>query len=260
MKKFILLLLITFLSLSFISDVQAKRFGGGRSFGVSRSATSSFSNPHHSPISQPMSHAKKWLAPLAGLALGGMLASLFMGHGFAGGILTWVVVLAFIFLITLFIRRKFQPALMNNNNNQYTSYQTANNSSPFANMSSNNVPDQNDFLRQAKSTFIRLQAAYDNKNLNDIRQFTSPQVFGEIQLQIQERGTEVNVTEVVSLQAELTENSHDYRSVRFTGLIKEHVNESPQPFTEIWHFQFETISNDWKVAGIQQELQGEKIH
>lgn len=260
MKKIIVLLLITFLSISFISDVQAKRFGGGRSFGASR-ATNTFSRSPTQAISKPFAKARSWLGPLAGLALGGILASLFMGHGFASGMMSWIAILAVIFLITAFIRRKFQPApaMPNNNNNQFSDYQASSNRSPFMNLGGSSSFNESEFLRQAKATFIRLQAAYDNKNLNDIRQFTTPEVFAEIQLQIQERGNAVNVTDVVSIQAELAENNGDYVSVRFSGYIKESEHESPVAITEIWHFTKDQSSTEWKVAGIQQELEAEKV-
>lgn len=257
MKKIVLLMLITFLSLSFISDVQAKRFGGGRSFGTTRSAAN-FSRSATSHINQPFSRAKSWLAPLAGLALGGLLASLFMGHGLASGLFTWLVLLSILFFIFAWMRKRFQPAL--SANNQYTSYQTSSNRSPFIQATSSAQRDHDEFLRNAKATFLRLQTAYDTKNLNDIRQFTTPEVFGEIQLQLQERGEASNITEVISLQAELADPSDSLLSVRFTGSIKEELQQGPQSFTEIWHFEQDTGTGQWRVAGIQQEYQGEKFH
>ena len=40
------------------------------------------------------------------------------------------------------------------------------------------------FERQAKLNFIRLQAASDSGNLEDIRQFTTPEVFAELSLSL----------------------------------------------------------------------------
>ncbi|MDF6548058.1 TIM44-like domain-containing protein, partial [Escherichia coli] len=40
--------------------------------------------------------------------------------------------------------------------------------------------DTQAFLRNAKVYFIRLQAAWDAGNLNDIREFTTPEMFAEI--------------------------------------------------------------------------------
>jgi predicted lipid-binding transport protein (Tim44 family) len=48
--------------------------------------------------------------------------------------------------------------------------------------------DTEAFLRHAKASFIRMQAAWDRSDVNDLREFTTPEVFAELQLQIQERG------------------------------------------------------------------------
>lgn len=48
--------------------------------------------------------------------------------------------------------------------------------------------DAEAFIRTAKVNFIRLQAANDAGNLDDIREFTSPEMFAEIKMQMGERG------------------------------------------------------------------------
>ncbi len=104
--------------------------------------------------------------------------------------------------------------------------------------------------------FIRLQAAYDQKNMHDLSAFTAPEVFAEIKMQLDERGDAWNKTEVVHLEAELLDVSQQGNStmvsVRFTGAIKE--NNDPQTtLDEIWHFrQFD--KGEWSVSGIQQEV------
>jgi predicted lipid-binding transport protein (Tim44 family) len=59
------------------------------------------------------------------------------------------------------------------------------------------------FLRHAKSNFIRLQAAWDKADANDIREFTTPEVFAELKLQIAERGATPDFTDVVTIDAQL---------------------------------------------------------
>ncbi|MFX5813236.1 Tim44-like domain-containing protein, partial [Acinetobacter baumannii] len=69
-----------------------------------------------------------------------------------------------------------------------------------------NIPadfDVTGFLRNAKTYFIRLQAAWDKADINDLREFTTPEMYAELKLQIQERGATPNVTDVISLNAEL---------------------------------------------------------
>ena len=95
----------------------------------------------------------------------------------------------------------------------------------IANSKGNSIPadfDVDGFVRNAKVNFIRLQAANDAGNLEDIREFTTPEMFGEIKLSFAERGQAAQQTDVVTVNAEVldvTEESTRYIvSVRFTGL------------------------------------------
>ena len=99
--------------------------------------------------------------------------------------------------------------------------------------------DPETFLREAKVAFIRLQAAYDQKNRQDLSHFTAPEVFAEIEMQLNERGDDVNRTEVINLNAQLLDVAEQadslMASVRFTGLMKE--NNDSVTLDEIWHFR-----------------------
>ncbi|KWR87268.1 Tim44 domain-containing protein, partial [Cupriavidus sp. IDO] len=118
--------------------------------------------------------------------------------------------------------------------------------------------DTEAFLRNAKVHFVRLQAAWDAGNLDDIREFTTPEMFAEIKMDLSERGAEVNKTDVVTLEAQLlgieSNASQHLASVRFTGMIRERAGEAAQPFAEVWNLaKPATGSGGWLLAGIQQE-------
>ena len=123
-----------------------------------------------------------------------------------------------------------------------------------------NIPadfDVEAFVRNAKVNFIRLQAANDAGNLEDIREFTTPEMFGEIKMNFSERGTATQQTDVVTVNAEVldvTEESTRYIvSVRFTGLIREESNAAAEPFDEVWHMvKPRDGSKGWTLAGIEQ--------
>lgn len=117
--------------------------------------------------------------------------------------------------------------------------------------------DQPAFLRHAKGNFIRLQAAWDKSDVNDIREFTTPEVFAELRMQIQERGGKDDYTDVVEIEAELLgiENTGtDYlASVQFTGRIKPAPDALPEPFNEVWNLVKPVSGNaGWLLGGIQQ--------
>lgn len=289
LRHFFSLIFVLLVTLSLVMhEAEAKRFGGGRSFGMQRSSStfnrstssigsagSSFAQKLNQPGSTA-STASKWLGPLAGLAAGGLLASLFMSNGLGSGILSWLLVGGLLLLAISFIRNRMQPASsqvnpyegQRNNFAQEAASQFMRNSSAQA--AQGPVPvfpvgfDEVSFLREAKVQFIRLQAAYDQKNLNDLREFTTPEVFAEIQLQFQERGNEDNKTDVVTLDTQLLDVSTEPQmigntdmqamiaSVRFSGLIQENRNGPAATVNEIWHFKKEAASQRWLVAGIQQ--------
>ncbi|MFN5151172.1 MAG: Tim44 domain-containing protein [Burkholderiales bacterium] len=112
------------------------------------------------------------------------------------------------------------------------------------------------FVENAKHHFRRLQAANDAGNLDDLREFTSPQLFEEFAAEIRTRQGE-NYTEVVRLDAELlgieTQDGEYLASVRFSGLIREGRNMPPQTFDEVWNLSKPLQgAGGWVLSGIQQ--------
>jgi predicted lipid-binding transport protein (Tim44 family) len=117
--------------------------------------------------------------------------------------------------------------------------------------------DTESFLRHAKSSFIRLQAAWDKGDVNDLREFTTPEVFAELKTQILERGGNADYTDVVSIDAQLLgieTTATDYlASVQFNGMIRTAPNAPAEPLAEVWNMSKPLSSNGgWVLAGIQQ--------
>lgn len=114
------------------------------------------------------------------------------------------------------------------------------------------------FLRVAKTSFIRLQAANDARDLDDVRAYTTPEMYAEIAMQVGERGDTPQKTEVVSVDARLleavVEDDYAIASVRFTGLMRLNDAANPEPFDEIWHVRksLRERKGAWVIAGIQQ--------
>ena len=117
--------------------------------------------------------------------------------------------------------------------------------------------DTTGFERNAKVNFIRLQAANDAGNLDDIREFTTPEMFAELKLDMVERGTGMQKINVVSINAEVIEVDEDADrymvSVRFTGVIRDGTGELDESFGELWHLvKSRQGSSGWVLCGIQQ--------
>ena len=115
------------------------------------------------------------------------------------------------------------------------------------------------FERIAKMIFIRMQSANDSADLNDLRTFTTPEMFASVKLDLQDRGSALQTTDVVKVDAEVldvtTEADRQIVSVRFHGLIREEVNGVATPFDEAWHLVKPADgSREWAIAGIQQTV------
>lgn len=288
LRRIIALFFITLVTMGlFIHDADARRFGGGRSFGMSRSVnsfsrtspTSGFSNYSRSQNTYGQTDStfgRSFLPSIIGLGAGLLLGSLFMGHGFGAGLLSWLLVGSILMMLINFWRQKNQPRHFSQPYTPAAQVFTREAASTFMRNSQgahhaqpikNDYPigfDEMTFLRDAKSQYIRLQSAYDAKNLNDLREFTTPEVFAEIQLQLHERGEAENHTNVMRLEAELidveplsqnvggTEMETYVASVKFAALLQEERDKTAENVNEIWHFVKEVGSARWKVAGLQQ--------
>jgi len=269
-----------------IDDAEARRIGGGGSLGMKRQATPppAPNNVSQAPRQQPAAAPsaaqaqpkRSWMGPIAGLAAGLGLAALAshlgFGEEFANVLMIALLALAAVAAFRFFARKKL-PA-------QGQGMQYAGAGAPYRASQPDFTPaggpalttspadggaragipadfDAEGFVRNAKVNFIRLQAANDAGNLDDLREFTSPEMFAEIKLAIDERRGASQETDVVRLDAqviEVVEEAGRYIvSVHFSGEIREERGGPVENFSEIWHMTKPADgSRGWVVAGIQQ--------
>ncbi|MFZ1850831.1 MAG: TIM44-like domain-containing protein [Nitrosomonas sp.] len=270
----------------------AKRMGGGKSIGSQRQSINQQqaapNNPKQSPASTPAgtppSAGSKWGGALAGLAAGGLLAALFMGGAFENINMMDMLILALLIGGAFFVIRMLRKPKVSEpmGRMQYsgmgTNTQDRFNVPPFgssttptdaptmdSNMASQqqqpNIPADfkvEPFLRSAKDSFIRLQAAHDRGDVNAVRDYTTPEMLSEITAQITQRNGVSQQTEVMFIDAHLleVETTQDtaIASVRFTGQLRELPDGEVEPFDEIWHVQkdLRDPNGAWLLAGIQQ--------
>jgi predicted lipid-binding transport protein (Tim44 family) len=113
------------------------------------------------------------------------------------------------------------------------------------------------FERNAKVNFIRLQAANDAGNLDDIRAFSTPEMFAELSMDLTERGAVKQHTDVVRIDTEVIDVEEDADryvvSVRFTGETRENDAPQTESFDETWHLTKPRHgAGGWVLAGIEQ--------
>lgn len=117
--------------------------------------------------------------------------------------------------------------------------------------------DSEGFARTAKMIFIRLQAAHDTADLDDLKRFTTPELFASLRMDILERGNEAQHTDVQQVEADVLDvaNEADRQivSVRFHGQVVEEKGSAPVAFNEVWHLvKPHDDSRSWAIAGIEQ--------
>jgi len=238
------------------------------------------------PAAQPQ---RSWLGPLAGLAAGLGLGALLSGTGFSGmlgTLLMGLLIAGAVFMLLRVLRGR------SNSTQQASPVQYAGAGAlapirepvrleptggvtdpvpgirPSASVgptvsahsgTGGRIPadfDVEAFVRNAKLNFVRLQAAFDAGNADDLREFTTPEVFAELKMQLSERSAGLQPTDVVALEAEVldvtSETSRHVVSVRFHGQLREDRGAPLQAFDEVWHLTKPVSGGGWVVAGIQQ--------
>ena len=271
MRKWLLAVsLISLGGLMAIGDAEARRLGGGRSVGIQRNVAppparpaQQQAAPQQAPAAQPAAPGgSRWGGILGGLALGGLLGYLFGGSGLLG-----VMALAFLAVVAIALIRgaMHRPRAEGARPIQFAGFGsetvTAPPPSPASGLAtpaaSRPIPpgfDTAGFLRAAKTNFIRLQAANDSGRLEEIREFTTNEMYDELRTDIL-AGTQP--TDVVTLNADLlelaTEKDRHWASVRFSGMVRETPGTEPIGFEEVWNLVKPVDgSSGWLLAGIQQ--------
>ena len=243
------------------------------------------------PAAAPPAPARnRWLGPLAGLAAGLGIAALLSHLGMGGALAEMMgsmLMIAGIALAAFFIWRMWRnrsnlaPALAGAGGGPNAAFDGAQPSSaaafsPVAALPGGTagasgfetpaatgtwkVPadfDVDNFLHIAKMYFVRLQAAWDTRNEEDIRNFTSPEMYAEIKLDLVARGDAANQTDVVSLEAQFLGieemGEQTMASVRLTGMLREAPGAEAAPFNEVWNLvKPASAKASWVLAGIQQ--------
>jgi predicted lipid-binding transport protein (Tim44 family) len=239
---------------------------------------------------------RSWMGPIAGLAAGLGIAALMSHLGLGaefGNILMMVLLAGVAFFAVRFLMRRFMPNAAGANGGMQlagagapaprtpTSFpderpaqfrgeqigaqsprEQAAGMGPIAAaapVATTRLPadfDAAGFERIAKMIFIRLQAANDVADLNDLRAFTTPEMFAAIKLDLQERGATPQRTDVVRVDSQVldvvSEAERQIVSVRFHGLIREEADGVAEPFDEVWHLVKPADgSREWAIAGIQ---------
>lgn len=266
---------------------EAARLGRGRSFGskpsYQRSApaptqrdTATPTNPGQTAQAKPAggmppSPMGRWGGMLGGFVMGGLIGSLLFGggHGLGGpGLLDLLLVGGGLFLLLRFLRARQTAAGATAAGGSLALGRGA---SPAWGRAGYTPPedaaaappalppgfDAEEFLKGAQAIYTRLQTAWDKRDLEDIRQFASPEVLTEIQRQAQE-DPRPGKTELLLINPRIIEvrdvDRQTIATVLYDVLLREDADAMSRQVRELWHFSRDRDMPEafWVLEGIQQ--------
>ncbi|WP_439860370.1 Tim44 domain-containing protein [Pseudomonas sp. MBLB4136] len=278
MQRFLSIALAMCLSLGLTMsfEAEAKRLGGGKSFGSAPSHQTRQTAPQSQPAAtaptagrQPAaaSGASRWLGPLAGLAAGGLLASMFMGDGFEGLQIMDMLIFGLIaFLLFRFLaarRRQAQPAMAGGAPYQREMPAAAN--PVFGGGSAAikpviNAPawfNEQSFVSAGREHFLSLQQHWDANEMDKIAEFVTPQLLEFLKRERAELGDGFQSTYIDNLDVQLdgVDDMSDktVATLTFSGVSKTSRFDQGEAFSESWRLERAVGDNQpWLVAGIRQ--------
>lgn len=289
------LALSVFSTFAMPDDADARRFGGGRSIGRTTTVRPSapagvtsnqqqFRQQQNSAMTNNAGAAAINRRGMFGGLFGGLLAgtllgSLLFGGGFGGVGIFDILILG---LLIYFGVRFFKNRQQKNNNNQYyaqqspfentytnqnqTTGQANNAASAWDNLRSDRSQQTNtysgsgtfnteEFLAGAKKLYVRMQESWDLRDIDDIKQFTSPIMHKDIEEQFKE-DPNPSKTEIILINASVLEvkqeGDYEQAAVLFDVLLKEAESAENEQVKEIWNFsRNKAKAGTWILDGIQ---------
>lgn len=264
-----------------VPDAEARRMGGGKSFGAAPMHKSQPAQRQQAPQQQATprnqqanpaaaSGASRWLGPLAGIAAGGLLAAMLFGDGFQGLQLFDILIfglLAFV-LFKLFSRRTAQamqrqphpaggpvpaPQQQPAWSNQSTSAQP-----PVAPVTMDAPAwfDADSFLKGAEEHFYTLQRHWRDNDVAGMAEYLDPAL---LQQMLAERSANPPSSNGFVDQLEVRLEGIEQRegrtvaTVGFSGVDREFPTDEGEHFDESWRLERADGDNQpWIICGIRQ--------
>jgi len=260
-----------------VPDAEARRMGGGKSFGSSpahQSQPAQRQTPRdqagsrqQQPGAAATSGASRWLGPLAGIAAGGLLASMLFGDGFEGIQLFDILLLGLIafVLFKLFARRpQASPQPANGPSMREAQAPISDGNAGAAATSAviaqrDSAPawfDAPSFLRAAEEHFYTLQRHWRDGDTTAMAEYLDPSL---LQVLIQARAEEPPAANgfveqlSVRLDGVSQNNGRTLATVSFSGLDRDFPEDEGNWFDESWALERADGDNQpWIINGIRQ--------
>ncbi|MBS7326038.1 MAG: TIM44-like domain-containing protein [Thiopseudomonas sp.] len=282
MQRILSITLALFIGLSFSFDAEARRFGGGKSFGAAPKHQQA--KPQQRQQQQPAaqqgqnagkpaaatSGAAKWLGPLAAIAAGGLLASMLFGDGFEGLQLMDILMfagIAFLLFKLFSARRRTQMQTAGAGAPMQREMPADNN--PFGGFGSSTASaapviqapawfNADSFLSAAREHFNQLQMHWDANEMDKVSEYVTPDMLVFLQRERAELGDGYQSTYIDNLDVQLDgiEELSEYTvaTLSFSGISKtSRFDPNGEAFSESWRMERQHGDNQpWLIAGIRQ--------
>ncbi|MEZ9352432.1 Tim44 domain-containing protein [Vibrio splendidus] len=290
MKRFFSLVAILLVTVAVTPIAEAKKFGGGKSFGKSFKTAPAPKQQNTNSIRQDQTgkntaanSSKKGLMGglLGGLLAGGLLAA-FFGGAFEGIQFMDILIMGLIaFLAFKFLRgmlgakqgsmnqqnaRGQQPAFGGMGQNKFEQPKQQPNVHNFEQaqpQSQGAVPhnyppgfDQAAFINGSREHYRTLQGAWNHNELNTIEEYVSPSLFEDLKAERNKLDGDQH-TDVMYVDAEIVRADHDgskaQLSLQFSGRYRDTADGVEEDITDIWHLERDLTTDNapWLIVGIQ---------
>lgn len=269
-----------------VPDAEARRMGGGKSFGAApmhksqpaqRQTPQQQANPRNQQQNPAAtSGASRWLGPLAGIAAGGLLASMLFGDGFQGLQLFDILIFGLIaFVLFKLFSRRNAPAMQRQphpaggpvaqpQGPQSWSPQGGAAAQPAAQpvaappltMDAPAWFNAASFLKGAEEHFYTLQRHWRDGDSAGMAEYLDPALLQQMMAERADSPPSTNgfVEELeVRLEGIEQRDGRTIATVGFTGLDREFPQDEGERFDESWRLERADGDNQpWVICGIRQ--------
>lgn len=275
MQRFLSIALALCLGLTFSLDADAKRFGGGKSWGA---------KPKHSQMqkqqAQPAAGQTTGKQPatagakpgiggmLMGMAAGGLLASMFMGDAFEGLQIMDILIfglIAFVIFKLIASRRRQMPQAATAGGPAMQREAHNANQNIFGGSSAAARPviqvpawfNESSFLQAAEGHFNALQQHWDANEMHLIAEFVTPEMLTFLTTERSSLGDAMQSTYIDDLTVQLDgldeQSDLTVATITFHGVAKTSRFDQGEAFSESWRMERKNGDNQpWLIAGIRQ--------
>ncbi len=275
MQRFLSIALALCLGLTFSLDADAKRFGGGKSWGA---------KPKHSQMqkqqAQPAAGQTTGKQPatagakpgiggmLMGMAAGGLLASMFMGGAFEGLQIMDILIfglIAFVIFKLIASRRRQMPQAATAGGPAMQREAHNANQNIFGGSSAAARPviqvpawfNESSFLQAAEGHFNALQQHWDANEMHLIAEFVTPEMLTFLTTERSSLGDAMQSTYIDDLTVQLDgldeQSDLTVATITFHVIAKTSRFDQGEAFSESWRMERKNGDNQpWLIAGIRQ--------